>query len=285
MFQSLFSGSQPQAQQANDERQMEEVQKGHGSYEVVEEWVYVGPGKGDYSIPVEQHKQRRPGRGAAATESACINSPEQVARGEGFFRKGAVTLAVFKAGLCIMAFLLVAGFVCLGISFFAPPSRMMGSTQVSRSMASSSASSSSRRKHHAGHQEGQEAQQAHGSASSTTGDDAGSRFATPSSSASSPKEDKPGVEDKEKSREVLSTEALRKVELTAGQCEVVEAMPTGSEGGGLTPEQQTWCCEHHLVACPEFDCKAELDSFKTGWSSTKRRWCCRYHALGCTFMG
>lgn len=85
------------------------VGEGHGSYQVTEQLVYVGPGKGNYNLEDQQQQDTE--------KDACINSPQAVARGEGFFKSGVVCRTVYKSGVAIIVMLLLTGIVCLAISF------------------------------------------------------------------------------------------------------------------------------------------------------------------------
>mmetsp|Transcript_63316 Transcript_63316/g.182113 ORF Transcript_63316/g.182113 Transcript_63316/m.182113 type:complete len:240 (-) Transcript_63316:139-858(-) len=84
-----------------------------GVNEAKEHLVWVGPGKGNYTVEGELGKLE-------AQPDDCINPPELIASGEPFFKRGFVAKTVYRVGVASILILLLLGCACLMISFFFP---------------------------------------------------------------------------------------------------------------------------------------------------------------------
>jgi len=262
------------------------VSRDDKEYEVVQEWVYVGPGKGTHASPVEQRRKEE--------AHPCFNTSEEVAAGKGYFRKGCWTKLACRIGLLIMFLLLISGFVCLGISFFGGngspeddadqdgPTLARGEEDKDESLYDPEAPNLPKGLQLPGLPPAaaptpQAAAPAH-HATSDTDSLAGPTVAEVAGPGPTAAEVAgPTVEPPDEPVQPIvpwETDPVSKQ-----RCQELENQLTaGSLTNALSDTEQGWCCEHELLTCPKFECD---DEDPEGWSVIKRRWCCKNHAQGC----
>jgi len=50
---------------------------------------------------------------------------------------------------------------------------------------------------------------------------------------------------------------------------------------GWSQEKRRWCCRHSNTGCEEFECFVDTEEWKTDWSEEQKTFCCKQNGLGC----
>lgn len=197
-----------------------------GSYEEVQRFVYVGEGKGRFSAD-ELERQ-----GARDEQPA---GPSRVDAARLFY-------------VCIMVFFVLAGVICVGISFTSEHShedRSMAAVTDSPLVASDDA------------------------AEATAAPSALSVNAAAESTLAAGAPNYAGYDVSQTESTNGSGDAL----LDCAQ----------SPGAAWPREKAVRCCAEQGVGCPELDCDAGFLHWEKEWSEGKKEWCCSQQGKGCTF--